>query len=182
MLSFLFFLPGPVTLNHKHFCQNNSDPERKENLKEETQDLCLSKKQGDRNLITLHKGGFTSGRYYWEVDIEDTYEWTLGIYEELKDSSGSLQDPLKKFRVLEKKGCEYRALTCCLQDISLEEPLRVEVCPKKIVIFLDYEDSDISFYNMTDGAHIFSFTQDGFSGSLYPYFKLRSMELSPSAQ
>ncbi|KAF6112929.1 hypothetical protein HJG60_001604 [Phyllostomus discolor] len=174
---------APVTLNHKHFCQNNSDPERKENLGEETQDLCLSKNQGDQNLIMLNTEGFTSRRYYWEVDIEDTCDWTLGIYEKPKDSSGLLQDPRReKFRVLEKQGCEYRALTCCLQDISLEEPLQIEVCPKKIVIFLDYEDNDISFYNMTDGAHIFSFTQAGFSGSLYPYFKLKSMELSPSAQ
>ncbi|KAM5325012.1 butyrophilin-like protein 1 isoform 1-T4 [Glossophaga mutica] len=175
---------APVTLSHKHFCQNNSDPERKENLREETHDLCLSKKQGDQNLITLNKEGFTSGRYYWEVDIEDTYEWTLGIYEEPKDCSGLLQDPLKKkFRVLEKKGYEYRALTCCLPDISLEEPLWIETCPEKIGIFLNYEDNDISFYNMTDdGAHIVSFTESGFSGPLYPYFKLKSMELSPPAQ
>ncbi|XP_053519785.1 butyrophilin-like protein 1 [Artibeus jamaicensis] len=166
------FKLAPVTVNHKHFCQNNSDPERKENLGEETQDLCRSEKQGDQNLITLHEEGFTSGRHYWEVDVEDTCEWTLGIYEERKDSSGLLQALLKKtFRVLEKKGCEYRALACSPQDISLERLLGIEMCPKKIGIFVDYEDSDISFYNMTDGAHIFSFTRARFSGSLYPYFK-----------
>ncbi|XP_036212167.1 butyrophilin-like protein 1 [Myotis myotis] len=167
---------APVTLHLKTFLQNNSDTQRKETLREETQDLSLSNKQGDSNLITLNMEGFTSGRYYWEVDIEDTDEWTLGIYEEPTDSR-ELQ-----FRILEKKGCDYRALACCLQKNSLSEPLPMEKCPQKVVIFLDYEDGDISFYNMTDGSHIFSFTQLSFSGSLYPYFKLESMELSPSAQ
>lgn len=107
--------------------------------------------------------GFTSGRCYWEVDTEGTDEWTLGIFEEPADSGGL------QFRVLEKKGCDYRALTCCLQEISLAERLLIEKCPQKIVIFLDCEDGDISFYNMTAGTHIFSFTQPSFSGSLCPY-------------
>ncbi|XP_016077386.1 PREDICTED: butyrophilin-like protein 1 [Miniopterus natalensis] len=176
------FQLAPVTLNHKSFPQNSSDPERKETLREETQGLSLSNKQGDCNLIALDKEGFTSEKYYWEVDVEGTEEWTLGVYEEPTDSSGSCEGPQKKFRVLEKKGCDYRALECCLQDISLEERLQIENRPQKIVIFLDHEDSDISFYNMTDGTHIFSFTQTNFSGSLYPYFQRKSMELSPSAQ
>ncbi|KAF5915596.1 hypothetical protein HPG69_012761 [Diceros bicornis minor] len=174
------FQPAVVTLNHEIFHQNNSDPGRKENLRDGTQDLSLSNKQEDCNLITLNQENFTSGKHYWEVDVEDTEEWTLGIYEEPTEKIKDLQK--KTFRVLEKKGCEYRALACCLQDISLEKTLLIEKCPQKIVIFLDYEDSDISFYNMTDGTHIFSFTQARFSGSLYPYFKFKSMEISSSSQ
>uniref|UniRef100_A0A667G688 Butyrophilin-like protein 1 n=1 Tax=Lynx canadensis TaxID=61383 RepID=A0A667G688_LYNCA len=143
----------------------------------ETHDLSLRDKQGDCNLITLNQQDFTSGKHYWEVDVKDADEWTLGIYENPTDSrelSKDLQN--KKFRVLEKKGCEYRALTYCLQNISLQECLLIKKCPQKIVIFLDYEDNDISFYDMTEGTHIFSFTQATFSGSLYPYFNLKSMK------
>lgn len=168
-----------MTVNQEIFHQNNSDPERKENFKEETHDLSLRDKQGDCNLITLNQQDFTSGKHYWEVDVKDADEWTLGIYENPTDSrelSKDLQN--KKFRVLEKKGCEYRALTYCLQNISLQECLLIKKCPQKIVIFLDYEDNDISFYDMTEGTHIFSFTQTTFSGSLYPYFNLKSMKLS----
>ncbi|NIG58237.1 butyrophilin-like protein [Pontoporia blainvillei] len=173
--------PALVTLNHENFHQNNSDPEREENVREETRVL-LCNKQGDCNLIKLGQKEFTSGRHYWEVDIEDTDEWTLGIYEKPTERSGLLSHlQKKKFSVLEK-GREYRALTCSPQNIFLEEPLLIEKCLRKIVIFLDYEDSDISFYNMTDRTHIFSFTQANFSGSLYPYFKLKSMELSSSVQ
>ncbi|XP_053078942.1 butyrophilin-like protein 1 isoform X2 [Acinonyx jubatus] len=173
------FQPATVTVNQEIFHQNNSDPERKENFKEETHNLSLRDKQGDCNLITLNQQDFTSGKHYWEVDVKDADEWTLGIYENPTDSrelSKDLQN--KKFRVLEKKGCEYRALTYCLQNISLQECLLIKKCPQKIAIFLDYEDNDISFYDMTEGTHIFSFTQATFSGSLYPYFNLKSMKLS----
>ncbi|XP_025718308.2 butyrophilin-like protein 1 isoform X1 [Callorhinus ursinus] len=176
------FQPADVTINQV-IHQNNSDPERKENLREETQDLPLSDKKGDCNLITLNQEGFISGRHYWEVDIKDTDEWTLGIYEKPTGKIGlstDLQD--KIFRVLEKKRCEYRALTCGPQDISLEGHLQIEKYPQKIVIFLDYEGHDISFYDMTQGTHIFSFTQASFYGSLYPYFSFKSMQHSPSEQ
>ena len=136
----------------------------------------LCKKQGGGNLLKLDQKGFTKGRHYWEVDIEDTDEWTLGIYEEPTEKSEKM-----KFNVLEKRGCKYRALTCSHQDISHKQYLLIEKCPQKIVIFLDYEDSDISFYDMTDETHIFSFTHANFSGSVYPYFRLKSMEFSPSA-
>uniref|UniRef100_I3N4A6 Butyrophilin-like protein 1 n=1 Tax=Ictidomys tridecemlineatus TaxID=43179 RepID=I3N4A6_ICTTR len=158
---------APVNLNHELFHQNNSDPKRK--------------KDGDCNLLTLDGKGFTTGRYYWEVDVEDNDEWVLGVYETNEEKMAPLKKPsMKKFRVLEKKKGEFRALACDSQKVLLEEPL-TEECPQKIVVFLDYEDNDISFYNMINGMHIFSFTQDKFSAILYPYFKLKSMELSPSA-
>ncbi|MXQ97806.1 hypothetical protein E5288_WYG013816 [Bos mutus] len=164
-----------VIENHENVHQNNSD------FRKEPQAV-LCKEQGGGNLLKLDQKGFTKGRHYWEVDIEDTDEWTLGIYEEPTEKSELLSDLQKmKFNVLEKKGCEYRALTCSRQGIFQKESLPIEKCPLKIVIFLDYEDSDISFYNMTDETHIFSFTHANFSGSVYPYFKLKSMEFSPSA-
>ncbi|XP_043305936.1 butyrophilin-like protein 1 isoform X3 [Cervus canadensis] len=164
-----------VSVNHENVHQNNSD------FTKETQAV-LCNKQGGGNLLKLDQKGFTKGRYYWEVDLEDTDEWTLGIYDEPTEKS-ELPNNLRemKFNVLEKKGCEYRALTCSCQGISKEESLLIEKCPQKIVIFLDYEDSNISFYNMIDGTHVFSFNQAHISGSVYPYFKLKSMEFSPSA-
>lgn len=117
------------------------------------------------------------------MDIKDTDEWTLGIYEKLIGKSGLSTDlQKKKFRVLEKKGCKCRALICGPQGIFLKEVLKIEKYPQKIVIFLDYEDKDISFYDMIQGTHIFSFTQESFTGSLYPYFNTKSMEHSPHEQ
>lgn len=171
-----------MTINQE-IHQNNCDPESKENFREETQDLSHSDKRGDCNLITLNQQGFTSGRHYWEVDIKDTDEWTLGIYEKLTGKSGlSTNLQKKKFRVLEKKGCKCRALIYGPQGFFLKKDLKIEKYPQKIVIFLDYEDKDVSFYDMIQGTHIFSFTQERFTGSLYPYFNIKSMEHSPHEQ
>ncbi|XP_013372227.1 PREDICTED: butyrophilin-like protein 1 [Chinchilla lanigera] len=177
------FKPAPVILKHQMTQSNSSDPENKENYREETQELLLSDEQGDCSLITLDQEHAMSERHYWEVDVENAEEWTAGIYEVHKDGTGPSKEPLRvNFRVLVKKGDEYKALAYCSKNVSLEERVSVEKCPQKIMLFLDYGDNDISFYNMTDGTHIFSFTQPTFSGQLYPYFRLRSMELSPSAK
>ncbi|XP_006860605.1 PREDICTED: butyrophilin-like protein 1-like [Chrysochloris asiatica] len=167
------FKLAQVTLKQENLHLNNSDPERKENCSEETQDISLSNKEGDVNLITLNQGSLIAGRYYWEVDVGVNDEWSLGIYESYKDES------LRKFIVLEKKGDDYWTL---IRDPKAKsQKTSLQICPKekppqKIVIFMDYEDSDLSFYNLTEGTHIHSFTQMNFFGSLYPYFTLKSME------
>ncbi|XP_021074226.1 butyrophilin-like protein 1 [Mus pahari] len=171
------FQEAPVRINHEMPDQDKTDSKTKENRREES----VSSSQVDQNIITLYQEGFMLGRYYWEVDVEDTEEWTLGVYE-LCTQDASPTDPLRKFRVLEKNGDGYRALGFCSQNISLEEPLSLETRPLKIAIFLDQEDNDLSFYNMTDETHIFSFPQDAFSGSLSPYFTRNSTGLSATAQ
>uniref|UniRef100_A0A8D1NAU4 Butyrophilin-like protein 1 n=1 Tax=Sus scrofa TaxID=9823 RepID=A0A8D1NAU4_PIG len=164
------FKPAPITLNHENSSEGDSDPVREENFGKEAP----SDTPRDCNLITLEQEAFTSGRHYWEVDIKDTDEWTLGIYEMPMQGEGECNDLPKKFRVLEKKGPDYRALICSNQDISQEELVQIEKDPQKIVIFLGYEDGDISFYSMTDGAHIYSFTHCNFFGQISPYLKLKS--------
>ncbi|XP_054980311.1 butyrophilin-like protein 1 [Sorex araneus] len=177
------FMVANVTLKQEDFNQNNSDPDKKDNLKELTQDQHLKNEEGDDNFITLNQNYFTSGRYYWEVDVEDIEEWSLGIYEkDLKNDESPQYSSEKKLRVLEKKGCKYRALTYGsygFQENLSEKCLQIEKCPQKIVVFLDYEDSDVSFYNLTDGSHIHTFNQPSFTGSLCPYFKPKSMDSSP---
>ncbi|XP_040588459.1 butyrophilin-like protein 2 [Mesocricetus auratus] len=173
------FQLAPVRINHEMPHQDKSSPEAEESSREETAQPLLSHPRDDHNIITLYQEGFMLGRYYWEVCVGDTEEWTLGVYE-LSNQDAPSREPLRKFRVLEKKGDEYRALTFCSQTVSLEEPLLLGTRPWKIAIFLDQEDNDLSFYNMTDETHIFSFTQARFLGSLYPYFTHNPADLSPS--
>uniref|UniRef100_A0A8C6GUW3 Butyrophilin-like 1 n=1 Tax=Mus spicilegus TaxID=10103 RepID=A0A8C6GUW3_MUSSI len=171
------FQEAPVRINYEMPDQDKTDSRTEESRGEET----VSSSQVDHNLITLSQEGFMLGRYYWEVDVKDTEEWTLGVYE-LCTQDASLTDPLRKFRVLEKNGDGYRALDFCSQNINSEEPLQLKTRPLKIAIFLDQEDNDLSFYNMTDETHIFSFAQVPFLGSPYPYFTCNSMGLSATAQ
>lgn len=105
--------------NHENVHQNNSDFRR-----EPQAILCKSKEVA---IFSHLDQGFTKGRYYWEVDIEDIFdEWTLGICEEPTERSVTSDLEKMKFNVLEKRGCEYRALTCSRQDIFQKEPLQIE--------------------------------------------------------
>ncbi|XP_053459470.1 butyrophilin subfamily 1 member A1-like isoform X2 [Nycticebus coucang] len=119
--------------------------------------------------------GITSGRVYWEVEVEngDSNQWTLGVCrEDVKRTDWYKESPDKGFWVMGRFDVGYCACTkpdtqLCLQRV-----------PHRVGVFLDYSEGDASFFNMNDGSHIFSFPPASFSGTLFPYFMLRSGDLS----
>ncbi|EHH54840.1 hypothetical protein EGM_15759, partial [Macaca fascicularis] len=64
-------------------------------------------------------------------------------------------------------GCEYFVLAP--HRVAL--PLRVP--PRRLGVFLDCEAGQLSFFNVSDGSHIFTF-HDTFSGALCAYFRPRA--------
>uniref|UniRef100_A0A8C0W5X9 Butyrophilin-like protein 1 n=1 Tax=Castor canadensis TaxID=51338 RepID=A0A8C0W5X9_CASCN len=106
--------------------------------------------------------GITSGRCHWEVEIEkgNRNEWTLGVCrEDAERKSWYRECPEKGFWVVGRFEDGYH------------DPCRVGV-------FLDYSEGDVSFYNMTDGSHIFSFSEISFCGTVFPYFCFRAGDVS----
>uniref|UniRef100_A0A8B9TPT5 Tripartite motif-containing protein 39 n=1 Tax=Anas platyrhynchos TaxID=8839 RepID=A0A8B9TPT5_ANAPL len=110
---------------------------------------------------------FFSGRHYWEVHVGDKPEWGLGLCKEAASRKGNiLFSPNNGYWVLRlQNGGNYEALTCPVSHLTLS------IRPRCIGIFLDYEAGEISFYNVTDRSHLYTFT-DKFSGKLRPLFYL----------
>ncbi|KFO37631.1 Tripartite motif-containing protein 6 [Fukomys damarensis] len=123
---------------------------------------------------------FSSGRYYWEVDVTKKTAWILGV---CSSSSGpplsfsqhpSSQNTYSRYQPqtgywvigLQHKR-EYRAY----EDSSTSLLLSMTVLPRRIGVYLDYEAGTVSFYNVTNhGLPIYTFSKYYFPTALCPYF------------
>uniref|UniRef100_A0A5F9CRS8 Butyrophilin subfamily 1 member A1 n=1 Tax=Oryctolagus cuniculus TaxID=9986 RepID=A0A5F9CRS8_RABIT len=124
--------------------------------------------------------GITSGRCYWDVEIRcgAFSKWAVGVCREHVQRTGTYtESPDKGFWVVGWYHGSYFAWTKPRKALSLRQH------PCRVGIFLDYSEGDVSFYNMTDGSHIFSFPKASFPGALFPYFMLRrnvSLNICPT--
>uniref|UniRef100_A0A672LBX3 E3 ubiquitin-protein ligase TRIM39-like n=1 Tax=Sinocyclocheilus grahami TaxID=75366 RepID=A0A672LBX3_SINGR len=120
----------------------------------------------DTYISVLGKEGFSSGRFYFEVQVKGKTDWDLGVARESIDRKGDI--PLTPsngyWTVVLRNGDEYKA--CAGPSVSLS--LRVK--PQRVGVFVDYEEGLVSFYDVESRSHIYSFTAQSFTGKLYPYF------------
>uniref|UniRef100_A0A8C8SJ81 Butyrophilin subfamily 1 member A1 n=1 Tax=Pelusios castaneus TaxID=367368 RepID=A0A8C8SJ81_9SAUR len=128
------------------------------------QDLPDTPERFDYCSCVLGAERFTGGRRYWEVEVGDKIKWDLGVCRESVSRKGKVTlTPGNGYWAMVLRDGEYKA---CTASWAL---LPVSVRPSRVGIFLDYEAGEVSFYNVTDGSHLFTFT-DTFSGTLHPYF------------
>ncbi|KAM4536781.1 E3 ubiquitin-protein ligase TRIM17-like isoform 2-T2 [Odontesthes bonariensis] len=112
---------------------------------------------------------FTSGRHYWEVQVGLRNDWDVGVARETVDRTDKVI--VKKengFFSIGKLGFDYR-VNCT--------PRRVlHLCPRprKVGVYLDYEEGRVSFYDVSQKLHIHSFIGECFTEKLFPYFYLYS--------
>uniref|UniRef100_A0A452V632 Butyrophilin subfamily 2 member A2-like n=1 Tax=Ursus maritimus TaxID=29073 RepID=A0A452V632_URSMA len=112
---------------------------------------------------------FSSGRHYWEVEVENVMVWAVGVCRDSVERKGeALLVPQNGFWTLEMFGNQYRVLSSPEKILPLKERLR------RVGVFLDYEAGDISFYNMRDRSHIYTCPRSPFCGPLRPFFRLGS--------
>ncbi|XP_054554108.1 butyrophilin subfamily 1 member A1-like [Talpa occidentalis] len=129
-------------------------------------------KGGEYTVLGLE--GITSGRCYWEVEVKsgDRTQWGLGVWRKDEKNRYSANSPLKGKWVIGQYNYIFQAFT----DPDTTLPIRQ--FPHRVGVFLDYDHGDVSFYDMTDGSHIFSFPPESFSGALLPYFACYSGDVS----
>uniref|UniRef100_A0A3B3ZBB8 B30.2/SPRY domain-containing protein n=1 Tax=Periophthalmus magnuspinnatus TaxID=409849 RepID=A0A3B3ZBB8_9GOBI len=111
-------------------------------------------------------GSFSSGRAYWEVQVGDKSGWDLGVTSAKANRQGKLKlSPNGGYwAIVHYEGDKYAALTAPPVCVRLKHK------PQKVGVFLDYDEGLVSFYNVTDSTHIYSFTKCSFDDGVLPYF------------
>ncbi|XP_067608330.1 butyrophilin subfamily 1 member A1 [Pseudorca crassidens] len=143
-------------------------------LEDSRQKLPEKPERFDSWPCVLGREAFTSGRHYWEVEVGDRTDWAIGVCRENVMKKGyDPMTPENGFWAVELYGNGYWALT------PLRTPLPLAGPPRRVGIFLDCESGDICFYNVTDGSHIYTFSNASFSGPLRPFFCLWSCGKKP---
>ncbi|XP_049430824.1 E3 ubiquitin-protein ligase TRIM39-like isoform X1 [Epinephelus fuscoguttatus] len=116
--------------------------------------------------FVLAEQGFSSGRFYYEVQVKGKTYWNLGVARESINRKGYNKPNLQNgyWTIWLKNENEYEALPNLAVRLSLKSR------PEKVGVFVDYEEGLVSFYDVEAAALIYSFTGCRFTEKLYPYF------------
>ncbi|XP_049428128.1 E3 ubiquitin-protein ligase TRIM21-like [Epinephelus fuscoguttatus] len=119
-----------------------------------------------RYCNVLAKQSFSSGRFYFEVQVKGKTKWDLGVVRESINRKGdvTLSPQNGNWTIWLRNGNEYAALADPTVRLSLKSQ------PQKVGVFVDYEEGLVSFYDVDAAALIYSFTGCSFTEKLFPFF------------
>ncbi|XP_058875324.1 butyrophilin subfamily 3 member A1-like [Acipenser ruthenus] len=144
-----------------------SAEEKRVRLGETRQSLPDNPERFDYRLCVLGREGFTSGRRYWQVQVGGNTSWRLGVSRESAERKGGFSmTPQQGYWTVQWSGGAFTALT------DPQTPLPRSLKPQKLGVYLDYEEGQLSFYNVETRSHIYTFTDMEFKPNekLYPFF------------
>ncbi|KAI4797640.1 hypothetical protein KUCAC02_024955 [Chaenocephalus aceratus] len=123
-------------------------------------------KRFDSCVSVLAKQSFSSGRFYYDVQVKGKTGWELGVARESINRKGQITlSPQEGYwTIWLRNENEYKALAG--PPVSLSPKSQ----PQKVGVFVDYEEGLVSFYDVDAAALIYSFTGCCFKEKLYPYF------------
>ncbi|XP_069054452.1 butyrophilin subfamily 2 member A2-like isoform X1 [Lepisosteus oculatus] len=123
----------------------------------------------DARRCVVSKEAFTSGKHYWEVEVNDW--WRIGVTRESAERNG-------EFRLSPQDG--YWWLNSYLSGFfdefsAVTDPvthLPLSLRPRKLGVCVDIEEKKVSFYIVESRAHIYTFTDMVFTQGekIYPVF------------
>lgn len=127
-------------------------------------DLPYSPQRFDGWPCVLGWEGYVSGRHYWEVDLANEGYWRIGVTTGSSKRHGRFpMCPSKGYWTLWRSTRQFYACT------KPETALPLSLVPRRLGVYLDYEEGQISFYNAENRSHIFTF-KGNFREKLYPLF------------
>ncbi|XP_036962148.1 E3 ubiquitin-protein ligase TRIM21-like [Acanthopagrus latus] len=120
----------------------------------------------DKCANVLAKQSFSSGRFYYEVQVKDKTDWDLGVARESINRKGQITaSPQNSYWTIWLRN-ENEYYACAGPAVRLSLKRR----PEKVGVFVDYEEGLVSFYDVDAAALIYSFTGCCFTQKLYPLF------------
>ncbi|XP_076849635.1 E3 ubiquitin-protein ligase TRIM21-like isoform X2 [Brachyhypopomus gauderio] len=130
------------------------------------QNLPDNPKRFDKCPNVLGKERFSSGKFYYEVQVKGKTEWTLGVARESVNRKGKIiltpQNGL--WTVALRNENKYSACADPPVLLTLREK------PQTVGVFVDYEEGLVSFYDVEARSRIHSYTGQSFTEKLYPFF------------
>nr|XP_040025107.1 E3 ubiquitin-protein ligase TRIM39-like [Gasterosteus aculeatus aculeatus] len=117
-------------------------------------------------FCVLTKQSFSSGRFYFEVQVEGKTRWYLGVIRESVNRKG----------IISRSPQDGYWIICLINGNIYYAPddpsvvLSVKSGPQKVGVFVDYEEGVVSFYDVEAAALVYSFTGCSFTEKLFPFF------------
>nr|XP_023398544.1 tripartite motif-containing protein 43B-like [Loxodonta africana] len=110
---------------------------------------------------------FTSGKHYWEIDVDDSWDWAVGV---CKDTwlrkNGSLVESENVFLLLCVKDVNrYNLLTT-----SPVFPQYIEKPLGRVGVYIDFDSRSMSFVNVAKSSLIWRYPACSFNYPLRPFF------------
>nr|XP_024657021.1 E3 ubiquitin-protein ligase TRIM21-like [Maylandia zebra] len=110
----------------------------------------------------------TSGKSYWEVEVSNKTGWDVGVARcDAYRKGNFLVTPDKGYWVIVFYG-DKKYATRTIPPVYLSFKGK----PRKVGVYVDYEEGLVSFYDVMSQSHIYSFTECSFGGEILPYFSL----------
>ncbi|XP_047220720.1 pyrin-like [Girardinichthys multiradiatus] len=114
----------------------------------------------------LGKQSFSSGRFYFEVQVRGKINWTLGVAKESVKRVGliTLSPQSGYWSLTVRNGNEFYGMSEPPVYFSLQRG------PEKVGVFVDYEEGLVFFYDVDAAVLMYSFTGCFFTERLHPFF------------
>jgi tripartite motif-containing protein 39 len=129
------------------------------------QDLPDNPERFDISVCVVGKESFSSGRFYYEVQVKGKTGWCLGVATKSINLKGTIYlNPEDGYWTVMLRNGQYWAGAVPTVPIFLREGVQ------KVGVFVDYEEGRVSFYNVEARSYIHSFTGCTFTENLYPFF------------
>ncbi len=120
----------------------------------------------DCYLGVVGKEGFSSGCFYFEVQVKGQTMWDLGVARASADKGLIYLTPENGYWIVGLRNEKYRA-----RD-SYDYSLSLSVHPQSVGVFVNYEKGLVSFNDVESSSHIYTYTNQSFNEKLYPFVSL----------